>query len=400
MGFIKAFSGALSGTFADQWKDFYVPMANVPATVGLFPAVLQGTNANRGENYKGSENIITNGSKIVVPEGVALITIENGAVTGFISEPGGYEFRSNDPNSKSMFSGDGILASTISQSFERFKFGGQPGVQQLAFYVNLKPITGNRFGTQTPIYWQDEYLATRAGGSARGTYSLKIVDPLLFFKGFVPDMYKGANASIFDFADMDNPTCDHLFNDFLTCLTGAFKRFSLKSKENNMDTIDYIQSNLDQFALTMDEEIENTYQWSSNYGIKVISVNLQADYDGPTLEVLEEARKADQEIRRAARMGQAYSSNMAGMMAAASGEAMKTAAGNENGAMMGFMNMNMASQNGANLMSATNNVSTGTSTATPVEDPTEKLLNAKKLLDAGAITSEDYDKLKAQILGI
>ena len=400
MGFIKAFSGALSGTFADQWKDFYVPMANVPATVGLFPAVLQGTNANRGENYKGSENIITNGSKIVVPEGVALITIENGAVTGFISEPGGYEFRSNDPNSKSMFSGDGILASTISQSFERFKFGGQPGVQQLAFYVNLKPITGNRFGTQTPIYWQDEYLATRAGGSARGTYSLKIVDPLLFFKGFVPDMYKGAGASIFDFADMDNPACDHLFNDFLTCLTGAFKRFSLKSKENNMDTIDYIQSNLDQFALTMDEEIENTYQWSSNYGIKVISVNLQADYDGPTLEVLEEARKADQEIRRASRMGQAYSSNMAGMMAAASGEAMKTAAGNENGAMMGFMNMNMASQNGANLMSATNNVSTGTSTATPVEDPTEKLLNAKKLLDAGAITSEDYDKLKAQILGI
>ena len=400
MGFIKAFSGALSGTFADQWKDFYVPMANVPATVGLFPAVLQGTNANRGENYKGSENIITNGSKIVVPEGVALITIENGAVTGFISEPGGYEFRSNDPNSKSMFSGDGILSSTSSQSFERFKFGGQPGVQQLAFYVNLKPITGNRFGTQTPIYWQDEYLATRAGGSARGTYSLKIVDPLLFFKGFVPDMYKGANASIFDFADMDNPTCDHLFNDFLTCLTGAFKRFSLKSKENNMDTIDYIQSNLDQFALTMDEEIENTYQWSSNYGIKVISVNLQADYDGPTLEVLEEARKADQEIRRASRMGQAYSSNMAGMMAAASGEAMKTAAGNENGAMMGFMNMNMASQNGANLMSATNNVSTGTSTATPVEDPTEKLLNAKKLLDAGAITSEDYDKLKAQILGI
>ena len=400
MGFIKAFSGALSGTFADQWKDFYVPMANVPATTGLFPAVLQGTNANRGENYKGSENIITNGSKIVVPEGTALITVENGAVTGFISEPGGYEFRSNDPNSKSMFSGDGILSSTISQSFERFKFGGQPGVQQLAFYVNLKPITGNRFGTQTPIYWQDEYLATRAGGSARGTYSLKIVDPILFFKGFVPDKYKGANASIFDFADMDNPACDHLFNDFLTCLTGAFKRFSLKSKENNMDTIDYIQSNLDQFALTMDEEIENTYQWSSNYGIKVISVNLQADYDGPTLEVLEEARKADQEIRRASRMGQAYSSNMAGMMAAASGEAMKTAAGNENGAMMGFMNMNMASQNGANLMGAVNNVPTGAPTTNPPEDPTEKLLNAKKLLDAGAITSEDYNKLKAQILGI
>ena len=109
-----------------------------------------------------------------------------------------------------------------------------------------------------------------------------------------------------------------------------------------MDTIEYIQANQDQFALTMDEEIENTYQWSSNYGLKVISVNLQADYDAATLEVLDEARKADQEIRKATRMGQAYSGNMAGMMAAASGQAMQSAAANENGAMMGFMGMNMA----------------------------------------------------------
>ena len=36
----------------------------------------------------------------------------------------------------------------------------------------------------------------------------------------------------------------------------------------------------------------------------------------------------------------------------------------------------------------------------PAEDPTTRLLNAKKLLDAGAITQEDYDKLKAQVLGI
>ncbi len=405
MGFIKAFGGALGGTFADQWKDFYMPRADVPATAALFQAVPQGTNNDRGENYKGNENIITNGSKIIVPEGTALITMQDGAVTGFIAEPGGFIFRSDDPSSQSMFAGDGIIGQFAKSTWEKVKFGGQPGSQQLAFYVNLKPITGNRFGTQTPIYWQDEFLATKAGGSARGTYSLKIVDPLMFFKSFVPDMYKQPGAPVFDFADMDNPACDHLFNDFLTCLTGAFKRFSLKSKENNMDTIDYIQSNLDQFAITMDEEIENTYQWSTNYGLKVISVNIQADYDGATLEILEEARKADQEIRRAARMGQAYSSNMAGMMAAASGQAMQSAAANENGAMMGFMGMNMAQQNGANLMGAVNNMQpvqpTQPAPSAPTqEDPTAKLLEMKKLLDAGAITQEDYDKVKAQLLGL
>ncbi len=30
MGFIKAFAGAIGGTFADQWKDFIVPMSGVP----------------------------------------------------------------------------------------------------------------------------------------------------------------------------------------------------------------------------------------------------------------------------------------------------------------------------------------------------------------------------------
>ncbi len=406
MGFIKAFSGAISGTFADQWKDFYMPKANVAATAGLFHAVTQGINANHGENYKGSENIITNGSKFIVPEGTALITVQDGAVTNFIAEPGGYEFRSNDPNARSLFSGDGILSSTIGQSWERFKFGGQPGSQQLAFYVNLKTITGNRFGTQTPIYWQDEYLATKAGGSARGTYSLQIVDPILFFKSFVPDMYKQPNAPVFDFADMDNSACEHLFNDFLTCLTGAFKRFSLKSKEKNMDTIEYIQNDLDHFAITMNEEIENTYHWSTNYGLKVISVNLQANYDGETLEILKEARKADQEIRKASRMGQAYSNNMAGMMAAASGQAMQAAANNDAGAMMGFMGMNMAQQNGANLMGAVNNMQQQTQTpqqpmpAQAAEDPTAKLLKMKELLDAGAISQEEYDKVKAKVLGL
>ena len=398
MGFIKAFTGSLSGTFADQWQDFYMPRQDVPATAGLFQAVPQGQNAGRGENTKGYDNIISNGSKIVVPEGTALITVQDGAVTGFIAEPGGFIFRSDDPNSQSMFAGDGIIGQLAKQTWEKVKFGGQPASQQLAFYVNLKVITGNRFGTQTPIYWQDEFLATRAGGSARGTYSLQIVDPMLFFKSFVPDMYKQPGAPVFDFADMDNPAGDHLFNDFLTCLTGAFKRFSLKSKENGMDTIEYIQANLDQFALTMDEEVENTYQWSTNYGLKVVSINLQADYDGATLEILEEARKADQEIRKATRMGAAYSNNMAGMMAAASGQAMQAAAANENGAMMGFMGMNMAQQNGTNLMGAVNNMQP----QQPVNqaDPTTKLLEMKKLLDAGAITQEDYDAVKKQVLGL
>ena len=122
MGFIQAFKGALGGTMADQWLDFYTPRSGLPATTAIFQAVPQGTNAGRGSNTKGSDSIITNGSKIVVPEGTALITLQDGAITGFIAEPGGYIYTSEDPSSRSVFANGGLFAATIGESWKRFKF--------------------------------------------------------------------------------------------------------------------------------------------------------------------------------------------------------------------------------------------------------------------------------------
>lgn len=138
MGFIKAFTGALGGTFADQWLDFYLPDPSISATAGVFPAKASGENNGRGENTKGNKNIISNGSKIIVPEGTALITIQDGMITGIVAEAGGFIFSSDDVNSQSIFAGDGISASLIKATWEKIKFGGQAGTQQLAFYVNLK----------------------------------------------------------------------------------------------------------------------------------------------------------------------------------------------------------------------------------------------------------------------
>ena len=408
MGFIKAFGGALGGTFADQWKDFYAPKTGVPTTAAVFPAVMQGTNAGRGENTKGSENIITNGSKIVVPEGTALITMQDGQITGMIAEAGGFIFSSDDPNSQSMFSGNGILASTIKEAWDRFKFGGQPGSQQLAFYVNLKEISGNKFGTAETVYWNDSYLDLKAGGMARGTYSIKIVDPLLFVKNFVPQKYLQPNAPTFDFADMDNTACDQLFNEFVTSLSGGISRASRDAKALNMDTMDYLQGNQAQFANAMSQEVNSTYNWELNRGLKVVSVSILINYDEKTQEVLDEIRTDDRELRKAKRMGEAYQNNMAGMMASASGEAMKNAAANENGAMMGFMGMNMAQQSGVNMLGAVQNMQPNVepmqqnqqASSSIVENPYEKLTELKKLLDNGVITQADFDAAKNKLLGL
>ena len=292
MGFIKAFSGALGGTFADQWKDFYMPMPNVPATAAIFQAVPQGTNAGRGSNTQGSNNIITDGSKIIVPEGTALITLQDGAITGVITEPGGFTYTSNDPNSRSMFAGDGIIASTISTSWERFKFGGQPGSQQLAFYVNLREIPNNKFGTQSEIYWDDAYLNAQVGAITRGTYTLRIVDPILFIKNFVPASYLQSNGAVFDFADMDNDAGAQLFNEVVSSLSAAFSNYTNDPSKGNRIT--RIQGDQIGFAQSLSQAVEQGYQWKSGRGLEIVRVAIQAiEYDEDTKALLSDVKKAD-----------------------------------------------------------------------------------------------------------
>lgn len=455
MGFIKAFAGAIGGAFADQWKDFYT-MPNVSATAAVFPAIPQGTNANRGENTKGSENIITNGSKIVVPEGTALLTMQDGAITGFITEPGGFIYTSDDPNSKSMFAGNGIIASTFSQSWERFKFGGQPGSQQLAFYVNLKEIPNNKFGTQSEIYWDDAYLNAQVGAVTRGTYSLKIIDPILFVKNFVPATYLQADGRVFDFADMDNAAGAQLFNEVVSSLSGAFSNYTNDPSKGNRIT--KIQGDQVGFAQSLSQVVENGYRWKTERGLEIVSVAIQAiEYDEDTRELLSDVKKADalSGARGNSFMQQAVARGMqqAGENGGGSGMAFMGMGMNAATGMMGgvqqpteaYTNPNLQfnnpqqapvqEQQNNNMQQVpvqeqqNNNVQQAPvqeqqynnmkptqeqpqaqsqqpmqeGIAPTVEaqvDPYENLAKLKKLADQGVISQEEFEKAKAKLLGI
>ena len=383
MGFIQAFKGAIGGTFADQWKDYLVPMSGVPATAGIYPAVPQGTNNGRGSNTKGSNNIISNGSKILVPEGMALITMDQGAITGCITEPGGFTFTSDDPNAKSIFSGDSIIDSLVKQSWERFKFGGQPGSNQSAFYVNLKEIPNNKFGTQSEIYWDDAFLGTQVGAMTRGTYTLKIVDPILFIKGYVPAQYLRAGAPVFDFADMDNDAGAQLFNEVVGSLSAAFSNYTNDPSKGNRIT--KIQGDQIGFAQSLSQAVEDAYQWKSDRGLEIVKVAIQAiEYDEDTKVLLSDVKKAD------ALSGARGNSFMQQSVA----RGMQAAGENGGASGMAFMGMGVNAVGGAigGLQQ-------------PVEkkeevDPMEELSKYKKMLDAGLITQEDYDAKKKQLLGV
>ena len=382
MGLIKAVAGAVGGMLADQWKDFYTVPAGLPSTAALFAAVPQGTNAGRGSNTSGSSNIISNGSKIVVPEGYGLLLFQDGKITGFVAEPGGYEWRSDDINSQSIFAGDGIVSPLILQSWERFKFGGQPGSQQAAFFVSLKELPDNRFGTQSEIYWDDGFLNTQVGAVTRGSYTLKIVDPILFVKNFVPATYLRPGA-VFDFTDLDNAAASQLFNEVVGSLAPAFSLYTNDPSKGNRIT--KIQQDSVGFAKSLSDAVEQAYQWKSDRGLAIVKTAIVSiEYDANTRELLKTVQRAD------ALSGARGNSNLQASVA----QGIQSAG--ENGGAAGLMGIGMAT----GMMGVGGLQQPVAPPAPAADDPVAKLKKAKEMLDLGLITQQDYDALKAKALGL
>lgn len=411
MGFIQAAVGAIGGTLADQWKDFIVPPQGLAPTAAIFPGISQGQNAGRGSNVRASENIITNGSKVVVPEGTGLLTFQDGHITAFIAEPGGYEWRSDDPNSKSIFAGDGFVSPLITQSWERFKFGGQPGSQQLVFYVNLRELPNNRFGTQSEIYWDDAYLGTQVGAITRGTYTMRIVDPILFAAQFVPMTYLQPGGGVFDFTDMDNDAATQLFNEVVSSLAPAFSLYTNDPAKGNR--MAKIQSDSMGFAQSLSAAVENGYRWTSDRGITIVNVALQAiEYDETTRALLADVQKADA-------LGGARGNSFLQQSVA---RGMQAAGENGGGAVgIGMMGMGLNAAGGAMgglqqqgvtptyqqvppqqpaAPAAPAPEAAPAAPAPAADDPLAKLTQYKSMLDQGLITQADYDAAKAKALGL
>jgi membrane protease subunit (stomatin/prohibitin family) len=397
MGLIKAAAGAIGGMLADQWKDFYTVPASLAPTAALFAAEARGTNEGRGSNSKASDGVITNGSKIIVPEGYGLVLMQEGAITGFSAEAGAYEWNSDAQDSQSIFAGDGIVSPLITTSWERFKFGGRPSAQQRAYFVTLKELPNNRFGTQSEIYWDDAYMNAQVGAITRGTYTLKITDPILFIKNFVPATYLEP-GQVFDFTDIENDAAAQLFNEVVGSLAPAFSLYTNDPSKGNRIT--KIQQDSVGFAQSLSAAVEQNYQWATGRGLVIQSTAIiSIEYDESTRELLKNVQRAD------ALSGARGNSNLQASVAAGFEGA------GENAGAAGLMGLGMAAGvtglgglqqpvPGVGAQSTPAAAATAAPAAPAAADPMAQLAKAKEMLDAGLITQDDYDALKAKALGL
>ena len=388
MGLIKAAIGAIGGTLADQWKDFLTVPANIEPTAALFPAVPAGTNGRRGSNTKGSQAIVTNGSRIVVPEGYGLLLFQEGELTAFADEPGGYTWDSDDVNSHSIFAGDKWSTSLVKQSWKRFKFGGRPGAQQLALFVSLKELPNNKFGTRSEIYWDDAYFNAQVGALTHGTYSVNIVDPIMFVKQFVPATYL-QTQDVFDFTDRANAAASQLFSEVVSSLAAAFSSYTNDSDRGNRIT--KIQQDSIGFAKSLSQAVEKAYQWKATRGLAISKVTIIGiEYDEHTKELLKTIQRAD------ALAGTRGNANLQASVAAG-----MQSAGEEGGAG-GILGLGIAagSVNLSTLMQQAPTAEPSGADAKDGQDLVATLEGLKRALDAGLIDQADFDAAKAKALGL
>ena len=319
MGLIKAALGSISTVLGDQWREYFYCEA-MPETV----LVSKGSKRTSGKssNTKGSDNIISNGAVIAVNEGQCMMIVEQGQIVEFAAEAG--EFTWNSSTEPTIFYGglgDGLKASWETLK-RRFTFGADTAKDQRVYFFNLKEILGNKFGTPSPVPFRvvDRNIGLDVDISIRcnGEYSYKITDPMLFYKNVCGNVDGDYTRDRLD---------SQLKSEFITALQPAFAKISAAGIRYSA-----LPGHATEMAEAMDDAL--TAKWSALRGISVVSVGINS----ATASAEDEAM-----IKELQKSAVFRNTNMAAAhMVQAQAEAMKSAAKNENGAMMGFMGMNMA----------------------------------------------------------
>ena len=324
MGLIKAALGSAGGVLADQWKEFFYCEA-IPADVLAVKGKKKTT--GRSSNTKGDDNIITNGSVIAVANGQCMLIVEQGKIVDLCAEPGEYTYdTSTEP---SLFSGD--LGESIQSVFlnigKRFTFGGEAPKDQRVYYFNTKELTGNKYGTPSPVPFRvvDQRAGIDLDIAIRcfGEYSVRLTNPMLFYKnvcGNVTEDFKTEQIA------------GQMKTELLTALQPAFAKISEMGIRYSA-----LPGHTLELAEALNDQLSS--RWRDLRGIEIVSFGVSS------VKANEEDEQMIKELQRNAAFMDP--SRAAAHLVGAQASAMQAAASNQNaGPAMAFMGMGMAGQMG------------------------------------------------------
>ncbi len=319
MGIIKAAIQSVSGGLADQWLEVVEP-----DDMGERTVFTSGVSIRKGQNKKGTDNTVSNGSVIHVYDNQFMMLVDGGRVVDYTAEPG--YFKVDNSALPSLFNGE--LKDTILESFSRIKFGGGTPAKQKVFYINLQEIKGIKFGTRNPINYFDNFYNAELFLRTHGNYSIKITDPLRFYAEVIP-----RNAARVEIEDIN----EQYMAEFLEALQSAINQMSADGIR-----ISYVPSKGRELGKYMADTLDE--DWRKMRGMEIQAVGIASvTYDEKSTELInmrnEGAMLSDPTVRE-------------GYMQGHVARGLEAAGSNSAGAMAGFMGMGFGMNATGNAMGA------------------------------------------------
>ena len=321
MGIIKAATSTIGGGLADQWLEVIEPDNMSDSTV-MTKGVKVRRNDKRGANRKGTEDVITDGSVIHVYPNMMMLLVDGGRIIDYTAEEGYYTVKNE--LAPSMLNGS--LKDAISETFDRFKFGGVTPQKQQVFYINLQEIKGIRFGTSSPLNYFDNFYNAELFLRAHGNYSLRITDPILFYTNAIPK-----NKSQVDINDIN----EQYLAEFLTALQTAINKMSADGER-----ISYVPSKSMELSKYMGTVLDDS--WRELRGMEIVSVAVASiSYTDDSVKLInmrnQGAMLGDPSIRE-------------GYVQGSVARGMESAGSNAAGATTGFVGMGMGMNAGGGYL--------------------------------------------------
>lgn len=379
MALIQAFTGALGGTFADQWKEI-ITVDPFDELTAVSPAVVQRTNYDRGTNFHGSDGIISNGSKIFVPENTAAFIYSQSGIEEVITTPGGYEYQNGQ---KSIFNKDSLKETFIDQVASRFAFGGQPSEQKLISFVNKREMRGIKFGTRGPLIYNDLFYGTDLEIIAFGSFSIRITDVEKFIRNFVP-----ANIHYYSFAKPDSRR--QLVSEFIQSFTVALNSLSSTHRVSQLPS----QSHNVVDAITATNSSAGT--WPERFGLGVVNVGIEnIEFTPESRELVKQYSTNLMNLKAYEGISQ-HSSNVSAQQKIAGGVE-SHGLGDAGGMLFG---MGLAQE--LNPQTAAHNsqpIERDAPTILSIDEQIENVRKLKELLDEGLLTEEEFEIKKKEVMG-
>ena len=321
MGLIVAAFDAISGNLADQWLDV-IEASDMTEGIVMTKGVSVRRGEKRNNNYKGSSDIVSNGSIIHVNQNQFMMLVDGGKIVDYSAEPGYYKV--DNSSMPSLFNGE--FKDSLKDAWNRFKFSGTPSQKQEVIYINLQEIKGIKFGTPNPLQYFDNFYNAELFVRSFGTYSIKITDPIKFFQEACP-----RNTPQVHINDIN----EQYLSEFLEALQASINQMSM-----NGERISHLPSKGRELSKFMSETLDDS--WQAIRGMEVLSVGIASiSYDDESKEIINMRNKGAMLTDANIREGFVQGSIARGMEAAGSNEA---------GAGTSFMGMGIGMAAGGGFM--------------------------------------------------